>query len=87
MTFLSSLVETLGCSEDGLRLILGQLLGYPVMLIYRWIIANQNSTSQHFYFIFTGQLGVHSFFSNEIYYDIELHLQDLWLDCSPLEKR
>ena len=55
MTFLSSVAETLGCSEDGLRLILGQLLGYPVMLIYRWIIANQNSTCQHFYFIFTGQ--------------------------------
>ena len=56
MTFLSPVVETLGCSEDGLRLILGLFLGYPVILVYRWIIASRNSTFQHFYFVFTGQL-------------------------------
>ena len=56
MTFLSSIAETLGCSEDGLRLILGQLLGYPVILVYRWIIATQRPTFQHLYFIITGTL-------------------------------
>lgn len=55
MTSLGCVAESLGCSEIGLRLILGQLLGCPVMLIYRWIVAKQNSITQHFYFIITGQ--------------------------------
>ena len=46
MTFLTSMAGTLGCSEEGLRLLLGQLLGYPIILIYRWIIANQRPTIQ-----------------------------------------
>ena len=58
MTFLSSLAETLGCSEEGSRLILGQLLGYPVILVYRWIVANQRPTIQHLYFIITGQIAL-----------------------------
>ena len=46
MIFLTSMAGTLECSEEGLRLLLGQLLGYPIVMIYRWIIANQRPTIQ-----------------------------------------
>jgi len=54
MAFISSVAETVGSSEAGLRLVLGQLLGYPVMMLYRKHIASQQSTVQHLYFILTG---------------------------------
>ena len=54
MAFISSLAESLGSSEAGLRLVLGQLLGYPVMLFYRRHVAGQQSTLQHLYSIITG---------------------------------
>ena len=59
MAFISSVAETVGSSEAGLRLVLGQLLGYPVMMLYRKHIASQQSTVQHLYFILTGQSSRH----------------------------
>ena len=38
------------------RLLLGQLLGYPVMLLYRKHISCQQTTVQHLYLIITGML-------------------------------
>ena len=55
MAFISSLAENLGASEAALRLLLGQLMGYPVMLVYRRLVASQHTTIQHIYFILTGQ--------------------------------
>ena len=55
MAFISSVAESVGSSEAGLRLVLGQLLGYPVMMLYRRHIASHQSTVQHLYFIMTGQ--------------------------------
>ena len=54
------MAEALGSSEAGLRLVLGQLLGYPVMLFYRRHIAGQQATFQHLYFIITGKIRVGS---------------------------
>ena len=58
MTFLTSMAGTLGCSEEWLRLLLGQLLGYPIIMIYRWIITNQRPSIQHPYFFIAGQAPV-----------------------------
>ena len=55
MAFITSVAESLGSSEAGLRLVLGQLLGYPVMLFYRRHIACQQAILQHLYFIITGK--------------------------------
>ena len=55
MAFISSLAENLGASEAALRLLVGQLMGYPVMLVYRRLVASQHTTIQHIYFILTGQ--------------------------------
>jgi len=56
MAFITSVASALGSSEAGLRLVLGQLLGYPVMLFYRKHVACQQSTLQHLYFIITGMM-------------------------------
>jgi len=50
----AALAEAVGASEAALRLILGQLLGYPLMLLYRNKIARQQTTVQHLYFFLTG---------------------------------
>jgi len=56
MSFIKSIAETAGSSEAALRLILGQLLGYPIMLFYRNHISCQQTAVQHLYFIITGML-------------------------------
>jgi len=48
------LAESVGGSEDGLRLLIGQLCGYPIMLLHRFLLANRSSTLQHLYFFLTG---------------------------------
>ena len=75
MAFISSVAESLGCSEAGLRLVLGQLLGYPVMLFYRRQMASQQSTLQHLFFIITGKAAPHSSPQGYIIYQL-LGFQD-----------
>lgn len=38
MSVIASTAATLGASEAALRLILGQLAGYPLMLLYRYLL-------------------------------------------------
>jgi len=56
MSWTSSLASWLGGSEDGLVFLLGQLMGYPVMLVYRLFLYKRSSTAQHIYFLLTGLL-------------------------------
>jgi len=50
----AALSVAVGASEAALRLVLGQLMGYPLMLLYRKKIASQQTTVQHLYFFLTG---------------------------------
>jgi len=50
----ASLAESLGGSEAGLKLIIGQLLGYPLLLFYRKFISNKDPNLQHVYFAVSG---------------------------------
>jgi len=56
MSIVKSIAEAAGGSEAAVRLLLGQLLGYPVLLFYRKCVSRQSSTLQHLYFIVTGLL-------------------------------
>jgi len=56
MSIVAGIAAVVGASEAALRLILGQLLGYPLMLLYRQKIASQETTIQHLYFFITGLL-------------------------------
>jgi len=52
----AAIAAAAGASEAALRLILGQLLGYPLMRLYRQKVATQETTIQHLYFFLTGLL-------------------------------
>jgi len=52
----AAIAAAAGASEAALRLILGQLLGYPLMILYRQKVATQETTLQHLYFFLTGLL-------------------------------
>ena len=45
----------LGAAESGLRLVLGQLAGYPLLLLYRRHLANKDTNTQHLYFFLSGE--------------------------------
>lgn len=54
MSWVASLASGLGTTEAALKLILGQGLGYPLMLLYRRGVATQPTYIQHLYFFLTG---------------------------------
>jgi len=54
MSWVASLASSLGAAEAALKLILGQVLGYPLMLLYRRVVATQPTNIQHLYFFLTG---------------------------------
>lgn len=56
MSIVKIIAEAAGGSEAAVRLLLGQLLGYPVVLFYRKYISRQSTTLQHLYFIISGLL-------------------------------
>ena len=49
-----SVAGVLGAPEPGLRLVLGQLAGYPLLLLYRRHIANKDTNTQHLFFFLSG---------------------------------
>jgi len=51
-----NVANSLGASESGLRLVLGQLAGYPLLLLYRRHIFNKDVNTQHLYFFLSGLL-------------------------------
>jgi len=54
MSIVASVAAAAGASEAALRLILGQLFGYPLMIVYRQKVASQQPTIQHLFFFLTG---------------------------------
>jgi len=56
MGWTHSIASSLGASESALRLVLGQLAGYPLLLLYRRHLANKDTNTQHLYFFLSGLL-------------------------------
>jgi len=53
-TWTYNLATSLGAEESGLKLVLGQLAGYPLVLFYRKFLAYRDSNTQHLYFFLSG---------------------------------
>jgi lysophospholipid acyltransferase 5 len=53
-TWTKDAAESLGGSEAGLKLILGQLAGYPLLLFYRKFLSDKDPKLQHVYFTLSG---------------------------------
>jgi len=58
-TWTYNLATSLGAEESGLRLVLGQLAGYPLVLLYRRYLATRDSNTQHLFFFLSGLLLSH----------------------------
>jgi len=56
MSWVAAAAVSLGASEAALKLILGQLLGVPLMLLYRALIAHRETNVQHLFFFLSGIL-------------------------------
>jgi len=56
MSPIASLASTVGASEAGLKLVLGQLAGYPLLIFYRHHLAHRETNLQHLYFFLSGLL-------------------------------
>jgi len=54
MSLVSNLAASTGTSEAALKLILGQMSGYPLMLIYRSYLSRHSVSTQHIFFFLTG---------------------------------
>jgi len=58
-TWTANLASSLGTEESGLKLVLGQLAGYPLVLLYRRYLASRDTNTQHLYFFLSGLLLAH----------------------------
>merc|ERR1719507_1030289 len=56
MGWTHSIASSLGASESALKLVLGQLAGYPLLLLYRRHLAHRETNLQHLYFFLSGLL-------------------------------
>jgi len=56
MSWVAAAAVSLGASEAALKLILGQLLGVPLMLLYRALISHRETNVQHLFFFLSGIL-------------------------------
>ena len=56
MSWTHTIASSLGASEAGLRLVLGQLAGYPLLFLYRRHLARRDSNTQHLFFFLSGLL-------------------------------
>lgn len=56
MGFVAGLAASVGAPEAALKLVLGQLLGYPLVYFYRKHLAHRETNLQHLYFFLTGLL-------------------------------
>lgn len=54
MSWTGSVANYLGVAEEGLRLILGQLAGYPFFLLHSYYLKKSPAQVQHLYFALTG---------------------------------
>lgn len=56
MSWTSSLAESLGCPESALKLVLGQLAGYPLFLFHFYFLKKSSQNVQHLFFALSGLL-------------------------------
>jgi len=56
MGLVATLAASAGASEAALKLVFGQLAGYPLLLFYRRHIAHRETNLQHLYFFLSGLL-------------------------------
>ena len=54
MPWTKDLADLMGADESALKLLIGQLFGYPVMLLHKQFFKHSSSTMQHIYFASTG---------------------------------
>ena len=54
MSWTALLADRLGCPETGLKLVLGQLSGYPLFLLHNALLKKSSPIIQHLYFCLTG---------------------------------
>lgn len=54
MTWTQSIADSLGVADEGLRLILGQLSGYPLFLLHRQFLRKSPPFLQHAFFALSG---------------------------------
>jgi len=59
MSWTGALASSLGAPEAALKLVLGQLAGFPLILFYRRHLAQKESNFQHLYFFLSGLLLAH----------------------------
>jgi len=59
MGLVATLAASAGASEAALKLVLGQLAGYPLLLFYRRHIAHRETNLQHLYLFLSGIFEVH----------------------------
>lgn len=56
MGLVAYIAEQAGATEPALKLILGQLAGYPILLLHRRLLRDKSALVQHLYFMLTGLL-------------------------------
>lgn len=70
MAWTADLAGSVGVNEDALKLLLSQLFGYPVMMVYRKFLTHSSTTMQHIYFVLTGLLTGYWFLGNDVMHNI-----------------
>jgi len=56
MTLTQNIADSLGVADEGLRLILGQISGYPLFLFHRQFLRKCSPTVQHAFFAVSGMI-------------------------------
>ena len=59
MAWTATIAEELGGSEAGLKLLLGQLAGYPLLLIHRKFLRDKPELVQHLFLMMSGLIAGH----------------------------
>ena len=60
MGLVAYIAEQAGATEPALKLILGQLAGYPILLLHRRLLRDKSALVQHLYFMLTGRALKHN---------------------------
>lgn len=70
MGWTGEVASRLGGSEDAVKLLVGQFLGYPLMFIHRYLLADRSAVIQHLYFFFTGLMVGQWVLGNDVVHSI-----------------
>jgi len=70
MPWTKDLADLMGADESALKLLIGQLFGYPVMLLHKQFFKHSSSTMQHIYFASTGLATGYWFLGAEVLHNV-----------------